>query len=108
MNVEVIDIPHDSPVIRTIPRTLRKQKATRKHSDMNDDDEGEPLTISPPLSPIPRPAQSDDEELNAKRYMDKFRSDRSSQLLEGNFNITQKNSLTFVWFFFANRLAAFV
>ncbi|UJR38119.1 hypothetical protein I4U23_030798 [Adineta vaga] len=82
---EVIDIPRDSPVVRSLPRTLRKQQATRENSNMNDDDEnreGIPLTMSPPLSPVPRPIQSDDEELNAKRYMDKFRSDRSSQLLE--------------------------
>lgn len=49
----------------------------------NDDDENNPPTISPPLSPLTRNVQSDSEEQqNAKRFMDKFKTDRSTKLLE--------------------------
>jgi len=51
---------------------------------MNDDyDEGSPPKISPPLSPSLSMSQNDkEEENNAKRFMDKFKNDRSSKLLE--------------------------
>jgi hypothetical protein len=68
---------------------LKKQQATQEIPNMKDGEQDEaspPLAISPPVSPIPRPAQSDDEEVVAKRFIDKFKSDRSSQLLESKFN----------------------
>jgi hypothetical protein len=52
----------------------------------NDDDDDDPQNISPPVSPLRRTMLSDNEEqMNAKRFMDKFKNDRSSQLLESKF-----------------------
>jgi len=62
------------------------------NSDQNNDDA--PPTISPPVSPLTRHNQSDNEEQNtAKRYMDKFKSDRSSKLLESKLNEKDFNSI---------------
>ena len=48
-----------------------------------DHEEDGPLTISPPASPVMRKPSQDVNELNeTKRVMDKFKTDRSSKLLE--------------------------
>jgi hypothetical protein len=65
--------------------------------DYYDRDEDSPPTISPPVSPLIRNHQSDNDEDSAKHYMDKFKNDRSSKLIESKLNEkkTNKNSLFF-------------
>lgn len=54
--------------------------------DYNDHLEDRPPSISPPLSPIQRTPLSDNEEQhNAKRYMDKFRNEQTAKYLESKF-----------------------
>ncbi|CAF0918772.1 unnamed protein product [Rotaria sordida] len=79
---EVIDIPRDSPTVKHNEKVLRKQKLDKEILNM-DHNEDEPPTISPHMSPPTRNNLSDnDEQDNAKRFMDKFKNDRSSKLLE--------------------------
>ncbi|CAF1087379.1 unnamed protein product [Adineta steineri] len=86
---EVIDIPRESSVVINQAKLLRKQQATREDSVMNakEHNDDSPPKISPPPSPLRRPAESDDEQHNAKVFMDKFRVDRSSKFLENWQNL---------------------
>jgi hypothetical protein len=93
--IEVIDVPRHSPLVKTQPRLLKQRQTTNRNFNMNSDQQNDdaPPTISPPVSPIARHTQSDNEEQNtAKRYMDKFKSDRSSKLLESKLNEKNFNS----------------
>ncbi|CAF3454505.1 unnamed protein product [Rotaria sp. Silwood1] len=84
---EVIDIPRDSPTTKYHETKLRKKKADKEILNMNPV-EDEPLAISPALSPLARNNLSDNEEEdNAKRFMDKFKNDRSIKLLENWRNL---------------------
>ncbi len=70
----MIDLPRNSPVV---------QNHHVKRLNINKNDEDDPPTISPSISPLRRSMINDDEEqMSAKRVMDKFKNDRSSQLLE--------------------------
>lgn len=52
-----------------------------------DHDEDEAPTISRSMSPLSRNPVSDNEEQDsAKRFMDKFKTDRSTKALEGKCN----------------------
>ncbi|CAF5181569.1 unnamed protein product, partial [Rotaria magnacalcarata] len=79
---EVIDIPRDSPKVKHHDRVLKNKKTSSEIVTMNHNDDEAP-TISRSISPLQRSAVSDNEEQdNAKRFMDKFKNDRSSKLLE--------------------------
>ncbi len=83
-SIEVIDIPRNSPLVLNDHKRLTKRTFDTGFLNMNnnDDDDDAPI-ISPPMSPLTRNNQSDnDEQYNAKRFMDKFKSDRTSNLLE--------------------------
>lgn len=44
----------------------------------------ESVQFSPPLSPVRRSEQDNQEEINARRFMDKFNNDRANYILESN------------------------
>ncbi|CAF3295916.1 unnamed protein product [Rotaria socialis] len=84
---EVIDIPRDSPKVKHHDRVLKNKKPSNEIATMNHNDDEAP-TISRSISPLQRSAVSDNEEHdNAKRFMDKFKNDRSSKLLENWRNL---------------------
>lgn len=67
----MIDLPRNSPLVQT-----DSFKMNFDHDD--------PLQFSPPLSPMRRSFHQEDEQdkANARRFIEKFKMDRSSQLLE--------------------------
>lgn len=73
LRIEVIDLPRTSPLLRA--------DSSKMYFDHDD-----PLQFSPPVSPLRRSFHQDDEQekANARRFMDKFKMDRSNQLLESN------------------------
>jgi hypothetical protein len=71
----VIDLPRNSPIVQNHHAEL-----------LNTNNEDDPPNVSPSVSPLRRSMYNeDDEQMNAKRFMDKFKNDRSSQLLESKF-----------------------
>lgn len=81
--IEIIDLPRNSPLVLKQKKILIKQKS-KEYLNMNVS--GNPPLVSPPMSPLLTSSQNDkEEENNAKRFMDKFRNDRSSKLLESKF-----------------------
>jgi hypothetical protein len=82
--VEVIDIPRNSPLFSHPRMISRKPKANEEILNMKDEDK--PPVFSPPMTPLLKTNQHDkEEEHNAKRFMDKFKNDRTSKLLESMF-----------------------
>ena len=79
--LEVIDIPRTSPVLRTNTRLSRQTAHTDSDTMPTEHHEELPPMISPPTSPFQR-VQRDDEQDRAKRFMEKFKTDRSTKLLE--------------------------
>ena len=51
---------------------------------MDFDFDEESAQFSPPLSPAKRSDQDEEEQINARRFMDKFNNDRANHLLESN------------------------
>lgn len=97
---EIIDIRRNSPTVIKQKKTLTKQKSKEEYLNMN-----EPLSISPPLSPLLTSNQNEkEEENNAKRFMDKFRNDRSSKFLESKVLFSKKIKIL-IKFNFLKRLA---
>ena len=71
LSLEVIDIPRKSPVLRSNPRPSAANESEPMPTDQHEE------KVAPPPA-VPR----DDERERAKRLMEKFKTERSSQVLE--------------------------
>ncbi len=80
----MIDIPRNSPLFSHPRMMSKKPKANEEILNMNNEDN--PPVLSPPMSPLSKTNQNGKEEENdAKRFMDKFKNDRTSKLLESMY-----------------------